>query len=240
MATIKVNFRPASEAGRPGAVFYRIYHRNQIRQLAAGYSLSQSQWEAMNVNAGDSCGRQDSDSIFRKIAFDKERFTRIISAFEASPHNYTADDIINEFVIYSHRSTLTKFIEKIAARLYNMGKIRTSETYMSAMRSFSKFCSGEQIPLDHIHAGTMELYQGWLLEQGIMLNSVSFYARILRAVYNRAVEQGLTPDRHPFRHIYTGIDKTVKELFRFPQSVRSKILTFRAFRHLTWLVIFSL
>lgn len=97
MATIKVNFRPASEAGRPGAVFYRIYHRNQIRQLAAGYSLSQSQWEAMNVNAGDSCGRQDSDSIFRKIAFDKERFTRIISAFEASPHNYTADDIINEF-----------------------------------------------------------------------------------------------------------------------------------------------
>lgn len=212
MATIKVKFRPAAEAGRPGAVFYRIYHRNQVRQLAAGYSLSRSQWEAMNVNAGDHCGRQDSDTdtIFRKIAFDKERFTRIISAFEASPHNYTADDIINEFVIYSHRSTLTKFIEKIAARLHHMGKIRTSETYMSAMRSFSKFCSGEQIPLDHIHTGTMELYQGWLLEQGIMLNSVSFYARILRAVYNRAVEQGLTPDRHPFRHIYTGIDKTVK------------------------------
>lgn len=212
MATIKVKFRPASNSDVQGTVFYRVYHRNQIRQLSAGYILSHSQWQAMNVKSV-SRGMEhasDTEAISRKIAFDKERFTRIITTFESSPQNYTADDIINEFVIYSHKFTFTKYMEEIATRLQHTGKIRTSETYMSAMLSFSKFCNGEQIPLDHIHPDTMELYQAWLLEQGIMLNSVSFYARILRAVYNRAVEQGLTPDRHPFRHIYTGIDKTVK------------------------------
>ena len=42
------------------------------------------------------------------------------------------------------------------------------------------------------------------------MNTISFYMRILRAVYNRAVEKELTPQKYPFRHVYTGVDKTVK------------------------------
>jgi len=34
--------------------------------------------------------------------------------------------------------------------------------------------------------------------------------RILRAVYNRAVEKDLTTNRNPFKHVYAGIDKTIK------------------------------
>lgn len=42
------------------------------------------------------------------------------------------------------------------------------------------------------------------------MNTISFYMRNLRAVYNRAVEKGLTTQQYPFRHVYTGVDKTVK------------------------------
>jgi integrase len=34
--------------------------------------------------------------------------------------------------------------------------------------------------------------------------------RILRAVYNRAVDSELIFDSRPFRHVYTGVDKTLK------------------------------
>lgn len=53
-------------------------------------------------------------------------------------------------------------------------------------------------------------YESHLKAEGICPNSSSFYMRGLRAVYNRAVEKGLTVQRNPFRHVYTGIDKTVK------------------------------
>lgn len=43
-----------------------------------------------------------------------------------------------------------------------------------------------------------------------MPNTTSFYARILRAVYNRAVDDGIIEGCNPFRRVYTGVGKTVK------------------------------
>lgn len=34
--------------------------------------------------------------------------------------------------------------------------------------------------------------------------------RIMRTIYNKAVQAGLTTDCHPFHPVYTGIDKTIK------------------------------
>lgn len=52
-------------------------------------------------------------------------------------------------------------------------------------------------------------------------NTISFYTRILRAVYNRAVEDNIIENRNPFRHVYTGVDKTVKRAL--PLAVIKKI-----------------
>ena len=48
--------------------------------------------------------------------------------------------------------------------------------------------------------------------------------RILRAVYNRAVEKGLMKQKHPFKHVYTGIDKTVKRAVSLKAIKRIKEL----------------
>jgi hypothetical protein len=34
--------------------------------------------------------------------------------------------------------------------------------------------------------------------------------RVLRVIYNQAVEKGLAVSKNPFRDVYTGIDKTSK------------------------------
>lgn len=224
MATIKVKFRQFAESEQGGSVYYRIYHRNQIRQIASGYTMQGDEWQSRNGSKSEKFppSKPETEIIFRKIEFDKERFIRIITTFETSSRSYTADDIVDEFISYSRQFTLAKFMEQIILKLKQTGKIRTSETYASALRSFTRFCNDETVMIDHIHSDTMELYQVWLEEQGITLNTVSFYARILRAVYNRAVDQGITPDRRPFRHIYTGIDKTVKRALSLPELRKIK------------------
>lgn len=112
-------------------------------------------------------------------------------------------------------------MEQIIGRLRAKGRIRTSETYCSALRSFRKFRDDEDVMLDSLTPELMEEYEAWLFRGGLVPNTVSFYTRILRAVYNRAVEADIIENKYPFRHVYTGVDKTVKRAL--PLSVMSKI-----------------
>lgn len=101
-------------------------------------------------------------------------------------------------------------MEGIIAKLKFNGKIRTSETYRSALNNFRKYRKGQDIMLESITRDIMESYESWLRNRGVTPNTTSFYIRIMRAVYNRAVEEDLTENRYPFRKVYTGIEKTVK------------------------------
>ena len=103
-----------------------------------------------------------------------------------------------------------KFMEDIIAQLKRLNRERTAETYRATLNSFMRFKKGHNIMLNEINSDLMMEYEAYLKTRGITMNTVSFYMRILRAAYNRAVEKGLTEQANPFRHVYTGIDKTVK------------------------------
>ena len=109
------------------------------------------------------------------------------------------------------------------ARLKNNGKIRTAETYTATLKSFKKFREGNDLYFDSVSSNMMEDYQAWLHQRGVAPNTISFYIRIIRAVYNRAVEEEITNDRHPFRRVYTGVEKTAKRAL--PLATIKKIRT---------------
>ena len=106
--------------------------------------------------------------------------------------------------------TLFTFMQSIIEQKKLMGHIRTAETYKATLRSFSAFLNGKDIALTKIDSDIMQLYEVHLYNRGLLRNTTSFYMRVLRAVYNRAVEKDLTINRNPFKHVYTGIDKTIK------------------------------
>lgn len=64
--------------------------------------------------------------------------------------------------------------------------------------------------LDCLTSQIMEAFEAWHKTKGNSPNTISFYNRILRAVYNRAVEEDITENKNPFKRVYTGVDKTVK------------------------------
>ena len=106
--------------------------------------------------------------------------------------------------------TFFYFMEEVIAGLRVIGKIRTAETYAATLNSFKRFRNNIDLPLDHFDSQVVLAYEAYLKSCGISLNSSSFYMRNLRAMYNRAVETGCTQQRFPFKHVYTGVDKTLK------------------------------
>ncbi len=125
-------------------------------------------------------------------------------------------------------ATLFSFMESIISFLSLNGKIRTAETYTATLRSFRRFRRNEDLKLDAINSETIEAYEAWLQRRGAVPNTTSFYNRILRAVYNRAVDRGFIKNRSPFRHVYTGVDRTVKRALPIATIKKIKTLDLKA------------
>lgn len=226
MASIKVKFRPSTVVDHEGAIYYQIIHERKVRQLPTDYKVFPIEWDenrSMVTTSQQSERKSFILSIRERIRWDLERLNKIDRKLDANSLSYTADDVIEEFNRYSTEYSLFNFMESIIVKLKQNGKIRTSENYRSTLNSFKNFRKDEDIMLDCVTSELMESYEAWQKSRGIAPNTISFYTRILRAVYNRAVEDDIIENRSPFRHVYTGHDKTIKRAL--PLAVIKKIKT---------------
>lgn len=226
MASIKAKFRPSSVANNEGVIYYQIIHDRKVRQLITNYKVFDFEWNenrSMLITTHDSERKSFILAIKERIKRDLERFNKIIRHFEDSGLPYTTEEILEEYTRFTNECTLFNFMENIIIKLKQNGKIRTSETYTSALNSFKRFRLDEDVMLDRLNSDLMERYEAWHRQRGVAPNTISFYLRIIRAVYNRAVEEGIIENTFPFRHVYTGVDKTVKRAL--PIQLIKKIKT---------------
>ena len=227
MASIKIKFRPSTVADHEGTIYYQIIHERKPRQLLTDYHVFSYEWDenrSMVTSTQKSERKSFILSIRERIRWDTERLTKIIRQLDNNGLSYTADDVIDEFNRYSNEYSLFNFMENIIIKLKQNGKTRTSETYTVTLNSFKKFRQGEDIMLDCLSSEVMEAYEAWHQQRGVSPNTISFYTRILRAVYNRAVEDEIIENRNPFRHVYTGVDKTVKRALPIAIIKKIKVL----------------
>ena len=92
-------------------------------------------------------------------------------------------------------------------RLREEGRYSTAHVYKNALFSFSVFCGTCNVSFRQITRESLRLYGQYLYENGLKLNTISTYMRMLRSIYNRGVEAGNAPFvPRLFHEAYTGID----------------------------------
>lgn len=92
-------------------------------------------------------------------------------------------------------------------RLREEGRYSTAHVYKNALFSFSVFCGMCNVSFRQITRESLRLYGQYLYENGLKLNTISTYMRMLRSIYNRGVEAGNAPFvPRLFHEAYTGID----------------------------------
>ena len=211
MTSIKVKFRPSTVDGKEGGLYFQIIHNRVVRQLNTDYRVFAEEWDAESESVIVNGNRSNLLlGIQERLAWDVARLEKVVHSLETERRRFTADDVVTMFHKLTKESSLFTFMHGVIAQLKQLGKIRTSETYTATLKSFMAFRKDQDVPLDGISSDLMLLYEAYLKARGVRMNTISFYMRNLRAVYNRAVEKRLTPQNNPFRHVYTGVDKTVK------------------------------
>ena len=122
------------------------------------------------------------------------------------------------------KDSFLSFAEQRVEQLKSVGRLRTSETYKVTVNSFMKFRHGEDLFFEEINQELIAFYERWLKDNGVSLNTISFYMRIMRAIYNQAVDNGLVVQCFPFKQVYTGNEKTVKRAIPLNVIKRLKAL----------------
>lgn len=213
MATVKTKFRASSSSTKEGTLFYQVIHRRVPRQIHTGYKLYPQEWDAENKEIVFPPGIGDNRrnylaSLKDALRKDIKRLKSIISRLERADGAYTAEDVVESYLSPTDTHSFISFAHTLVGQLKQIGKQYTA--YETAINSFTRFRKEQDVPLDEVDSDLMMAYEAYLKSKGICPNSSSFYMRNLRAIYNRAVDKELTEQRNPFKHVYTGIDKTVK------------------------------
>lgn len=102
------------------------------------------------------------------------------------------------------------FIEEQISQLREEHRFGTANNYEKTMRSLESFLRNKKLTFSNFNEQLIADYNTYLISKGLMRNSISFYMRNLRAIYNKAVKQKIVKKKELFSEVYTGIDKTRK------------------------------
>jgi integrase len=208
MATIKVKLRPSRVIGKAGVIYYQITHNRKTRQITTKLRVHPTDWD------GDECKLTLSASnrtmIQTRIDSDVAVLSRIVSMLDNCKKGYTVDNIVSHYKLPCSHIAVLDYMRTQVEHLRASNRLGTAQNYKKVMCSFSQFLKEVQLPLSALTESVIADYNAFLIRRGLARNSVSFYMRVLRAIYNKAARQKLIEQQHPFTDVYTGIDQTRK------------------------------
>ena len=102
------------------------------------------------------------------------------------------------------------YMERQINAMKTMNRLGTARNYSRARNSLRTFLDGHDVSFRRMDESLIMSYNNWLERRGVVKNTISFYMRILRAIYNKAVKDCIAKQNSPFKNVYTGIDNTRK------------------------------
>ncbi len=207
---IKAKLRKSTVAGKPATVYYQVSHRGQRLQITTRMRWQPEAWDA--ERGRPRAGTEEARMLGRRIDADTERLRRIVEGIDAAGRAWDPATFVERFraVTAEPPVSVLAFMRQQIEALLRCRRFGTARNYDRTLRSFSGFLAGADLPFGALTEELAHEYEAYLAERGVSRNSSSFYMRILRAVYNKAVRQRLAPPSAPFRNVYTGVARTRK------------------------------
>ena len=218
MTSINFVLRPSSKAGdHPGSLILRIIHCRQVKNVTlSDCRLYANEWDNETqsiVYSGDDFERSSFlKTVERKLENERALVSDYIAEL-ARRGQYSAEDVVCLFRKKSSNDKLLGYTELLAKELERSDRERTARAYRTVIRRFVAFNKGGDIPLCQINTFLIKSFETHLKNCGKKPNTISYYMRNLRAIYNKAIDSKHITNHNwekPFAGVYTGVDKTRK------------------------------
>lgn len=198
---------------RNGRLDLRVEHRGVMRFVHTLYEVREREWDA--ENGWLVLGNMGTARHRKLLCYQRAmaRDLRCLRAAVTGMQRPSADDIASEYRrIVAGCQMLGTYAQILSGELARESRPRTARGYITAIRRFIDFNNGYDIRLDGLTTEVVVAFEHALESEGLTPPTISFYMRTLRAIYNRAVAECITPARfdNPFEEAYTRIEMPLR------------------------------
>lgn len=206
MTSIKARLN-RSRLGKDGLyplVIQIIYNRVK-REMYTPYRLKSSEFDARGERAVTDSRSKIRAAEIREVneylIYIKEELEKVERSL-AEQGEYTSADIVRRYKARNDLGNFFIYADSQINELESSGKNGTAANYRSAVNAFGRFIGCREIALDALSKKTVEGFMAFQKQQGNNPNTVIFYVKQLRAIYNKADEDGLVHSSlDPFHHL---------------------------------------
>ena len=225
MTSIKARLN-RSRLGKDGLypLVIQVIHNRVKRELYTPYRLERTGFDTLCekavTNRRGKTGASQVREINEYLSYIKEELEKVERSL-AERGEYTSADIILAFKARNDMGNFFVYADCQIAGLKSSGKSGTASNYFSAVNAFERYIGSRSLPLNDITKKTIEGFISFLKQQGNSPNTVVFYIKQLRAIYNKADDDGFVHNAyHPFHRIKLQGSKTPKRAVSKREVIR--------------------
>lgn len=196
---------------------FQVIHNRRKKLLYTGYRMKEevfdeSEGKIMN-GVGSTFTATEVVKMNRELRKMRNQIDIRIRQLERTREEFTVEDILTQNAFGTGKSQfyLLRYINAQIERKQELKKVGMAAAYKSTRSSLAKFIGRPDVRMSEVDLAFVRRYEDFLYSNGASGNTVSYYLRNLRSLYNQAVMDGYHPrGEYPFAKAQTRPAKTVK------------------------------
>ena len=219
MATIKVmlNKNWKHKTGTYPIVI-QILHKRKKKIIYTGYNVVESDFDAekqkVSLTAKSTISGREAQKINNIIHKMRKELVSKIDSYEAQGIDYTVHDF-GEGLKKRDKIMFLEYMDEQIKAKRDAGLDGIADAYKSTKNSFSHFLNDKDVSASEITPKLVREYTDALSGSGISDNTIAYYMRNMKTIYNRIVTDGFKPTcAFPFKATKTTISITPKRAIK--------------------------
>ncbi|MBL0049732.1 MAG: site-specific integrase [Bacteroidetes bacterium] len=164
----------------------RLIKDRTIKYISVGYSASKEQWNGSELLKGYPNFIRTNKILRTKL----NEVEDVILNLEDSGRSYSLEQVEHKFLGTIKKKTVFIYCQDIIDRLKETHKIGNSVIYKDLLRTLKLFRNNRDLSFSDIDYGFLMKFEEFFLSRKVSENSISLYMRTLRALVNKAINEG--------------------------------------------------
>ncbi len=200
MPTLKLSLdKRRAKNDKTYPLVFRISSNGESRFIPIGHSISEGYWNVKTESIKTSLPTYDAlNSRVQELYL--KYFSKMLEYEKSNPSDLSATAIKDYILsVPKPKMDVYSFWQMEIEHMQKADRNGGARTYMETLVALNKI-KDLHIPFEHIDHAYLKNIEGELISRGVSINSIGFYFRTLRAVYNKAIHaKEATFDHYPFR-----------------------------------------